>query len=238
MPDPAPTPPPPAPAPGKPKRTRSGINQADAAELTLAGELAATAAKPAYAAKLADEGIDAPFLTNLGDKIAEAQSLLASAGGKKADRKSTTLREEELKADLLELIGVVQSRAKRKYKTGDPQRAKYLIGQPVESSRAMLESGTRTILENLDEDDLPGMKPADVAALRDALTAYCGVQTDQSGDQSAASSARGNLSAKVKEVADLRREIQYAADAAWPAGKKANAPIRAEFQIPPDKAMK
>ena len=238
MPDPAPTPPTPAPVPGKPKRTRSETNQADAAELTLAGEVASTATKAAYAAALADEGIDAAFIADLRAKIAEAHSFTANAGGKKADKKSTTLHEDELKAGLLEKIGVIQSRAKRKYKTGDPQRARYFIGQPVESSRTLLETSTQTILGNLAADTLPGMKPADVASLQAALVAYKGVQTDQSGDQSASATARESFAAKVREVADLRREVQYAVDAAWPAGKKATVPVRAEFQIPPDKAMK
>jgi len=34
------------------------------------------------------------------------------------------------------------------------------------------------------------------------------------------------------------REIQFAAAAAWPHSNKANAGIRAEFQLPPDRAMK
>ncbi len=38
---------------------------------------------------------------------------------------------------------------------------------------------------------------------------------------------------KVKEVAHLRRAIQYAVDALWPAKKKASAPIRMEFQTLP-----
>lgn len=233
MPDPTPTPP----APGKPKRTRSDTNQADAGELTLAGEVAGTAAKADYAADLAGEGIDAAFITGLRAKIREAGTFTASAGGKKADKESDTQREEDLKNALLELIGVVQARAKRKFKLGDPKRAKYFIGQPIESSRTLLETSTQTIVTNLATDALPGMKPADVPALQAALDVYKGVQTDQSGNQSGAAMARAKFEAKVKEVADLRREIQYAVDAVWPASKPANAAIRIEFQIPPDRAM-
>jgi hypothetical protein len=35
-----------------------------------------------------------------------------------------------------------------------------------------------------------------------------------------------------------QREIQFAADAAWPHTDKANAGIRAEFKLPPNTAMK
>ena len=36
----------------------------------------------------------------------------------------------------------------------------------------------------------------------------------------------------------LCREIQFAADAEWPHDDPANAGIRAEFQLPPDRVMK
>jgi hypothetical protein len=44
--------------------------------------------------------------------------------------------------------------------------------------------------------------------------------------------------AQVKEVADNRRQLQYAADAAWPSTEKVNAGIRTEFKIPPNRALK
>jgi hypothetical protein len=223
----------------KTKRSRSLINQALATELTLAGELANTAEKPAYAPTLADEEIDTAFITALRTKIDEANTFLASAGAKTAEKKTTTDSEEDLKAELLELIGKVQARAKRKYpQTGDPQRAKYFIGQHLATSRTLLESATQAIITRLASDTLPGMKPADVIALQAALTAYQAVQTMQSGDQSAATTARSQLDAKVKEVAELRRQIQYAADAAWPATKKVNAGVRTEFKLSPNRAFK
>ena len=39
-------------------------------------------------------------------------------------------------------------------------------------------------------------------------------------------------------MAELRRQIQYAADAAWPATKKVNAGVRTEFKLSPDRALK
>jgi len=46
------------------------------------------------------------------------------------------------------------------------------------------------------------------------------------------------LDAKMAEVAAVRRDFQLAADTVWPAGIPANAPIRAEFKLPPNRAMK
>ena len=53
-----------------------------------------------------------------------------------------------------------------------------------------------------------------------------------------ATTARPTLEAAVKSIIARRREIQFAADAQWPAGNPANAGIRREFRLSPDKAMK
>lgn len=220
------------------KRARSLINQGLATEITLAGEVANTAELPAYATLLAAEGIDAAFITSLRAKIAEANALAADAGGKTSTKQTTTRAERETKNALLDLIGAIQARAKRKYKAGEPARDNYFIGEKIGVSRTLLESSTRAILAHLATDTLPGMKPADVTALQDALDAYLAVQTEQSVGQSGASSARAGYEAKVKEVVKLRREIHYAVEAVWPAKKKANAAIRVEFQLHPDRTTR
>jgi hypothetical protein len=219
------------------KRSRSSINQTLASEIILAGEIANTAELPAYATVLADEGIDAAFLTDLRAKIAEADTLVANAGGKTSAKQTTTRAEELRKEELLELIVTIQSRAKRKYAKGDPLRANYFIGQRIDDSRVQLETSTRAMIAHLATDALPGMKAGDVPALQAALDAYHAVQTTQSVDQSGASLARAGYEAKVKEVARLRREIQYAVDALWPAKKKASAPIRVEFKLSPNRTL-
>lgn len=234
------TSPTPTPAPNDPpKHTRSPLNQALVDELSLAEQLIATGAKPAYAAKLADEEIDADFLTDLSAKIAEADALVGSTTGKKADKKGITQQEKTLKDALLEELASIQKRVKRKYKsTDDPQREKYFIGERIDSNRGLLERATRAVLKALETDTLPGLKPAHITSLSDALAAYIAIQGGQTGGQSDASSDRTTLESRVKVIAELRREIQYAADILWPASKKAHAAIRTEFQIPPDRGLR
>ena len=53
-----------------------------------------------------------------------------------------------------------------------------------------------------------------------------------------ATTARATLEAAVKGIIARRREIQFAADAQWPPSNPANAGIRREFRLSPDKAMK
>ena len=236
MADPTPTPNP-QPTP-KSKRQRSPVNQHLVDELDLAEQLAGVAQKAAYKTALAGEEIDGAFITGLTGKIAEADKLLGSATDDTADKQSTTKQEQALKDALHAQIQAIQQRAKRKYAEGDPLRAKYFIGERIESNRATLERATRAILQQLATDTLPGLKPADGPALQAALDAYVKVQGDQTGTQSDATTARSQLAAKVKAVADLRRQIQYAADTLWPATQATNAGIRTEFKISATKALK
>ncbi len=68
------------------------------------------------------------------------------------------------------------------------------------------------------------------------LAGIVGVVSDAAGGMTDARKTRAALEEQVKTVAGLRREIQYAADLLWPAGIPANAGVRAEFQIPQNRA--
>jgi len=64
------------------------------------------------------------------------------------------------------------------------------------------------------------------------------VQGLQTGAQGDATGWRKQVEATVADIVTKRREIQFAADAEWPHTDPANAGIRAEFQLPPDRVMK
>lgn len=234
MPDNPPTPPTP---PAKTKRTRAPINQGWVAELSLAGQLCDVASKTEYATLMADEEITADWITALRAKITAAQGKLNLATGSTADKTTATRSEEDLQADLLAALAQIQKRAKRKYKVGDPQRQKYFINARIDSNRGTLEEAVDSVLRTLATDTIPGVKTAHKDALQQALANYKGIQGTQTGAQGDATTARKQLETAIPEIADLRREIQYAADAIWPPENPAHAGIRGEFQIPADKAL-
>ena len=227
-----------APAPPRPTRSCSPVNQAFIDELTLAEQVAATASQPDYMALLGDEEVDAAFVRDFRARIAAADALVVGAASKSADRKVASQREEEAKEALLGELQKVQTRANREYKDMDePMREKYFIGDRL-SSRAMIERVTRAVLATVADDRLPGQKPTGTAALAAALDTYVQAQTSQTSDQAGATNERAALELKVKEVADLRREIQYAADLLWPADKKTHAGIRKAFGLPANKVLR
>jgi hypothetical protein len=249
MADPTPTPTPaPAPAP-KSNSKRGEINQSWLDEFTN-GEAILAAAKPAdRAAKLTDGGIDAGKITTLTAVIAAARTLAGKAVQGTSDKEIITDDEDALKTALLEQIHYVQKRARQKYDATEPGRLKdFAISQPIGNSRSLLEQAANNILLKLKGDDqakpavppdvLPGVPPARITALQTALDDYTGVQGDQSEAQGRATTWRKQVEAAVAGIIAKRREIQFAADAEWPHTDPANAGIRVEFQLPPDRVMK
>lgn len=171
-------------------------------------------------------------------KITQADELLGNTTGDSADKENSTLDEDTAKQALLGQIAKVQKRAKRKYGTNDPARGKYFIGDRIDANRPMLEGAAKAIEQTLATDTLPGHKAADTTALSDARKAYSASKPAQTGEQSKASSDLIQLEALVKDIANDRRNIQYAADTIWPASNKANAAIRREFGLPPNRSLK
>lgn len=233
--------PPTAPTP----RTRGDINQVWLDELTNAEGIAAAAQKGSYAALLAAGDIDAAKVTALSDAIKAARKLAGQAVQSTTGKQGMTGAESELMEALINQIQLVQKRAKQKYDASDPGKlADYAVGQKFYSSRAILEQTAANILLKLKgttgqpADALPGIDAAKIAALQQAVDDYQNVQTNQSGAQSTATTARKNLETAIADIVAKRREIQFAADAEWPHTNPANAGVRTEFQLPPDRVMK
>jgi len=249
MADPTPTP---APAPDPvPKSTpkRGEINQAWLDEFTNAEGILAAANPADRATRLAEGGIDADKITALTTAIAAARKLAGLAVQGTSGKLIITDTEDTLKTALLEQIHYVQKRARQKYDASEPGRLKdYAIGQQISNSRSLLEQAGTNILLKLNgdpaaqppvpPDPLPGVTPANNTAHQTALEDYQGVQGDQTEAQSDATTARKQVEAAVADIITKRREIQFAADADWPHTDPANAGIRVEFQLPPDRVMK
>ena len=244
VPTPTPTPTPP-PTPTPTPRGRSGINQAWLSELSDSERIAAAAQKESHQAQLASGDIDDAKVTALVAALAAARKLAAQAVQGTTGKHIVTDEEAGLQETLINRIQYIQKRARQKYDATDPgQLADYAVGQKFYSSRTVLEQTAANILLKLSGDQdtpadkLPGVDAAKIAALQQALAGFQGAQSDQSGAQSGATTARRQLEAAIADIVSKRREIQFAADAEWPHTDSANAGIRAEFQLPPDRVVK
>lgn len=237
MSDPTPTPTP-APAPQTSTRAQWPISKEVTTELDLAEHICATAQRTVYATALADEDIDDAAVQNLTDAITAADDLVFKATGGKAGKKILTRTEQGLADALAAKVQAVQKRAKRKYPAKDPNREKYFIGAGIESNHSLLMVAADAIGKTLPTDTLPGVKPATITDFQKALADFKAGLDARSGGTGDTGTASQALKAKIKEIAGLRRDIQYAADTLWPAGTPANAPIRAEFKLPADRSLK
>lgn len=251
MPDPTPTPTPdPTPAPAKAKRTRSALNKEYLKEVTAARAVAAAALDPDHTAALADVDFDDDLPEQANTLADTIEAALGTLTGTRAGKKEMTDQEKAARESLLAAIGPIQTAAKRKYKgTSIEQRGAYFIGGPKQLINSTLEevlTAARAILARLSPgagttppvDTLPGIKPLGrIKDLSDAIAAYDAKNTAQGDQQEAAEEALEAIGAQVTALAALRREIQLAADQAWPWRTPGVKTIRKAFFLPEDRPM-
>ena len=248
MADPAPTTPVPTPAP-KSSVKRGEINQTWLDEFTAAEAIVAATGKSERPARLAEGGIDAAKISVLTAAILAGRQLAGLAVQGTSGKEIITGTEQTLQDALVEKIQYIQKRARQKYDaTASGLLKDYAIGQKITDSRSQLEQVTANILLKLNgnpkavppvpADTLPGVNAAKIAELQTALDAYKGVQGQQTGAQSDATTWRKQVESAVADIVAKRREIQFAADAEWPHTNPANAGTRMEFQLPADRVMK
>ena len=117
--------------------------------------------------------------------------------------------------------------------TGDPRRSAYCINKKnFGSDRDGLEQDEDNITRLATADALPGLKPEKLAAAKTALTAWRTADQTQRKAVETQGKLVGQLEKKVAEINAKRRQIQLAADTAWPHTDPDNAAVRRAFKIP------
>ena len=224
--------PPPADA-AKAKATRGDVNQSILADIKLAEDVAAAAQDAGHAAKLAEEDLPATAATDLLALAKAARDLVGRVVTAKNDKLAATQAEAEALDTLMTALRDLQQRAKRKFDKGDPKLAAYCIGKTnFGRDRETLEQDAENIIKLATADALPGLKPDKLAAAGRRLTAWKKADKAQGKAGEDQGKALGELETKVADVNAKRRDIQLAADTAWPHTDKANTPVRRAFKLP------
>ncbi len=234
MADPTPTPPPEE----KKKRTRNQVNQAIVKELDKADQLCLTAKKEDYADKLRARDLDSDFISSLSDDVTAARAKISSAVNETSAKTGATADEANASKALLQALQEVQAAAKQKYGRSQPkQLGAYHVNQRLDANRATLEQTSQDIIDKLSSDTLPGFTSGSpkVANLTTLRTAYVNSKSPQMTARTAAVSDRKAVADLVKSITDRRIALQYAVDAEWPYSNPANAGIRTEFGLPPNR---
>lgn len=236
------TPPPATPQPDEPGTTPSPLNVAQLASLTKTEEICRTALKPDYLAPLIaldeDEEAGEDHVTEAGINTVltlcdQARGKGSAAAGATGGKKQSSRDEDTAEKNLLALLRYFQARARQKHFFKSPSAlAEYGIGHDLDGSRALLEGWAQTTHDKTATDKLPKITEAKRTELKNALAAYKGTQTDQTGAIGTASGTRIDRDALVKQATAGRLWLQFAADAEWPHTEPANQPVRREFQLP------
>ena len=242
--------PPPAPAP-KPKQGRSAINKEYLAAVADARKVADAASDPAHTDGLTDVDFDDTIADQthaLADQIETALGVLT---GTRAGKKEMTAQEKAARDALIAVLAPIQTAAKRKF-TGETShlREAYFIGGNNNLANAPLDeviTDARAILARLvpgpaaapPTDLLPGIKPlGKIKDLSDAIAAYDTKNKAQGAEQAAAGTSLETIAAQIATLNALRRDIQLAADQAWPWRTPGVKTTRKAFLLPEDRPMK
>jgi len=249
MADPAPAPTPtPTPTP-KTRGPRGDTNQEILDELANAKKIAAAAVDPANAPGLARVELDATLPRKITDLAAKITGDLAGLKNARVARKTATQQETDARDSLIAVLAPIQTAARRKFKGADAtQRDAYYIGDNLgtQSLQDVL-TAARNVLARLTpgpnaappQDVLPGITAAGaIKDLADAIAEYADDNTEQSDQQLEASAALEAIWAEVDTLAGLRREVQLAADQAWPWRNDGVATLRKAFLLPANQPLK
>lgn len=251
MPDPAPDPTPdPTPTPAKATRARSALNKEYLKEVTAARAVAAAALDPDHTTALADVDFDDELPGQANTLADTIEAALGTLTGTRAGKTEMTDQEKAARESLLAAIAPIQTAAKRKYKgTSIGQRRAYFIGGPKQLINSTLQevlTDARAILTRLSPgagstppvDTLPGIKPLGrIKDLSDTIGAYDAKNTAQGDRQEDAEEELEAIGTQVAALAALRRDIQLAADQAWPWRTAGVKTIRKAFLLPEDRPM-
>ncbi len=220
----------------KQRQPRGALNASQLGELNKGEQLCLKAQKEEYVTKLVARQITTAFVLTLQADIKTCRDLSNTAVAKTTDLRLATREERELQKNLIAALQEIQTAARQKFRRAQPERLdNYFVGQTLDANRDGLEQYADGILAHAATDDLPGITPEKIAAMTTLRTQYVNIENTQTGEKSGAGNVRGDRDAQILSIKDRRIEIQLAAEAEWPSSNKANASIRAEFSLSPNR---
>ena len=191
------------------------------------------AQKPAYAGKLASEGITAAFVTAL---LARARAISGTDDetlDHASDSQVATRTGRGAKKTLITSLRGLQQSGRQLHQETNPEKLKdYLIGQSITSSRAILDRSAQTIINKSEAERGPGVNTEVIVRVQGELAAIGTANEMQQDERLAAQEMRQQTANVVESIKGDCRKILFAADRAWPQTNAASAPARGKFQLP------
>lgn len=240
----------PNPAPDQPpakstRGPRGQVNKEFTAAIAKARAVTAAAVDPELKPALDYVKLDATLpgkINTLADKLELNLGKLVGTRGQKG---GMTKEEQAARDELIAILQPIQI-ASTRVPTDDPtgMRAAYFIGaQPPLSSQSLDDVilAARAIRARLipaeegadPQDELPGINPEpEIKALSDAIAAYVANNKTQGDLEAKGEGDLEQANTDKKQLLAWTREIQTAADQAWPWRKPGIKTIRKKFYLP------
>jgi len=202
--------------------------------ITETRELVAMALQAEYAGPLDARRITAEFLAGVTTNIGLAEDAMKGFMQKKVLRMGATLTEKQAQVALMKCLGEIQQAARQDYMDTDPVHLLlYRLGEKLDQSRNKLETESKDLIDQAEEDDLSGITVAKIEAARAARTDYINSKGPQTLATGGGKGQRSLLTQRLATLKAKRRKIKLAADAEWPHTDPANAAARVAFKLPP-----
>ncbi len=226
-------------APGEPeakRRSPSALNQAQVKLVNHDKNVALTAQDATLAPKLAQEQITGAFVTTLLTDIESALNRGSLAVTKTDAKEGATVDLHDSAADLIHKLRIAQAKARQAYFHSNPSKlGDYFIGQRIDANRGTLDQVAQGVVERLEEDRPGGVSTDFITSVEVERQKFVTDQQKQSSAGGGAKTERELRDAAVLSIHQRTQLIQFAADAAWPAGVAGNGGIRRRFQLPLDR---
>ena len=221
-----------------PRRKQAEISRVLLHELQEAKAVAEAAANTEFAPALTEFEITPQQVSELAAQVARGLQLSADVVAGRRGEKVATAEDDEDKDTLVSAIERVQTGAHLKW-DAEPDRdlkrrnlQRYFIGTHLDNlADARLETVAQTILTQLQNESLPSVKAPQIGALTDALADW--LDTDDGADPNPTAQGNyANLLELSRTIKNGRRQIQIAADSAFPYRLASSVDARKAFHLP------
>jgi hypothetical protein len=213
------------------RRSPSALDRAQSALVRKVILICLAAQK--WAQALAAQGVTAKFVSTL---LAEAKAIFDMDDetlDADSDSKAATRGGAAAKKKLVTSLRGLQSAGRQLHENTTPEKlTDYLIGEDIKSSRAILERSANALINKVSEERPPGVNTEVITRVEGELTDVTGQQQTQQDEKLEAKALRTQRDNKVESIARRAREIQLAADRAFPHADPENASPRTKFFLP------
>jgi hypothetical protein len=234
----------------KKRAKRSEINRVTLAEIELADKCAHSGAETDNQPTLAEREWTAANQTALTGAVTRANDLVSKIRAARAGKTTRTRDEEDARAELLAALDPILAGGRRTFPEGAGERKLFGVGGDlINASTSTLYHLALDSFKNLSPDAtttpptpaayvLRGVLPAEIARLDELGRKYKNSDFAQADAIIDAAGLLDQLTAHMDEVLNpLRRELQFAAEQAWPSRVATNRAKRLAFGLPPNRPM-